>query len=101
MEDAATRLKRARIKAGYKTAKAAAERFGWVLSTYRSHENGQTPIPVPFATRYARAFRVTPDWLLFNNERNAVSIDRLLEGKPARIKRIARRIIEALLSEDQ
>jgi transcriptional regulator with XRE-family HTH domain len=100
MEDAATRLKRARIKAGYKTAKAAADRFGWVLSTYRSHENGQTPVPVSFAKRYARAFRVTPDWLLFDNN-DATSIDQLLEGKPARIRRIARRLVEALLSEDR
>jgi hypothetical protein len=98
MESAATRLKRARIRAGYKSAQAAANRFGWVASTYRSHENGQTPLPVDCARRYAQAFKISPDWLLFNN--NAVGLDRLLEGKSERLRRLARRLIEALLEDE-
>jgi DNA-binding XRE family transcriptional regulator len=98
MEDTATRLKRARIKAGYKTAKAAAERLGMSTTTYRSHENGQTPVPARLAKRYARAFHVSANWLLFDNN-NAAGIDQLLEGKPARIKKLARRLIETLLDE--
>lgn len=58
------RLKKAREQAGYKTAAEAVRRFGWNLSTYRSHENGQRNIPRETAPDYARAFRVSPEWLL-------------------------------------
>lgn len=42
----------------------AAKRFGWTASTYASHENGQTPLPVDAAHDYGRAFKVSPAWLL-------------------------------------
>lgn len=35
------RLKQARSDAGFKSARAAAIRFGWGPSTYAAHENGQ------------------------------------------------------------
>lgn len=58
------RLRQARIDAGWTEAAEAARRFGWNLSTYRAHENGQNPIPRTRAPEYARAFRVSPEWLL-------------------------------------
>lgn len=58
------RLKWARENAGYPQAKAAAEAFGWVSSTYSAHENGQNGIKVETARRYAAAFRVDLCWLL-------------------------------------
>lgn len=58
------RLRKAREKAGFSSARAAALRFGWTPSTYASHENGQTPVPAREAPKYARAFRVSPGWIL-------------------------------------
>lgn len=65
MGDANDRLRAARKNAGFKSARAAAVRYGWVISTYASHENGQTPeIPHDAAKEYAKAFKVTAGWLL-------------------------------------
>lgn len=58
------RLKTAREQAGFESAVDAARRFGWTESTYRAHENGQRNIPRTAAPRYARAFRVSAEWLL-------------------------------------
>lgn len=59
------RLKEAREQAGFATAADAARKFGWTETTYRAHENGQRNIPRSRAPTYARAFRVSPEWLLF------------------------------------
>lgn len=59
------RLKKAREQAGFETATDAARKFGWTVTTYRAHENGQRNIPRETAPAYARAFRVSPEWLLF------------------------------------
>lgn len=58
------RLRDARKKAGYASASAAADAFGWQTSAYIHHENGTRSFPVEAAKRYARAFRVNPGWLL-------------------------------------
>lgn len=63
--DVATRLREARIGAGFGSASEAARRFGWTDATYRHHENGTRNVPQPKAETYARAFRVSPEWLLF------------------------------------
>lgn len=39
-------------------------RYGWKVSTYASHENGQTEVPQEDAKRYARAFGVSAGWIL-------------------------------------
>lgn len=59
------RLKKAREEAGFENASDAARKFGWVETTYRAHENGQRNIPGTRAPIYARAFRVSPEWLLY------------------------------------
>ena len=65
------RLKEVRILRGFKTSTDAAKRFGWVHSTYRSHENGTRPLSRDAAMTYAKAFRVSVGWLLVG-ENNAV-----------------------------
>lgn len=61
------RLKLARERAGYATASDAARAFGWTESTYLGHENGTRGLKPKVAERYARALRVTPEWLLFDD----------------------------------
>lgn len=63
------RLKVAREKAGYESAEAAANAFGWSSVTYRSHENGIRGIKNAVATKYARAFKTTPEWLLYGKSK--------------------------------
>ena len=58
------RLQAARKRAGYDTAQAAAEAFGWRPVTYRKHESGDRGLRMDVARRYARAFRVDLGWLL-------------------------------------
>lgn len=64
MKEIADRLQEARKEAGYKTATDAARAFGWNENTYRSNENGQRPPSRQAAVKYARAYRVSVDWLL-------------------------------------
>lgn len=65
MSTAAQRLKAAREKAGYDTAKSAAEAMGVAVATYIQHENGSRGYPADRAQRYARFLRVTPEWLIY------------------------------------
>lgn len=60
----ASRLKTARLKAGFASAAAACEQYGWALSKYRAHENGQNPFKVKDAEIYAKAYGVSSAWLL-------------------------------------
>lgn len=64
MDESNNRLREARKGAGFKSARAAAIRFGWTPSTYASHENGQTPVPKDAAKTYAKAFKVDQAWLM-------------------------------------
>lgn len=45
-------------------ASAIAKRFGWTISTYLSHENGQTAVPNDAAHRYAKVYKASPGWIL-------------------------------------
>lgn len=58
------RLKSARAEAGYESARNAAVRNRWKVSTYAAHENGQNEFGPEAAERYGRAFKVDPGWLL-------------------------------------
>ena len=59
------RLRLARERAGFETATAAAAaRHGFMETTYRHHENGTRGFKKPAALLYARAFRVSPEWLM-------------------------------------
>lgn len=57
------RLKHIREQRGFATARDAARSYGWDISTYHSHENGNRGIPPDAAIKYARAFSFTLDWL--------------------------------------
>lgn len=61
--DYAKRLEQARIDRGFKSARSAAEFFGWPYDTYAQHENGTRGI-TRAADKYAKAFRVSKGWLL-------------------------------------
>jgi transcriptional regulator with XRE-family HTH domain len=65
MTDAAERLRIARLRAGFTTAKEAAEAMGFPVSTYLAHENGSRGYPVGKAATYARKFKVPEVWLLY------------------------------------
>ena len=74
------RLRQARIAAGFHSASAAAERFGWPPSTYASHENGQTdPVPQRVAVEYAQAFGVSLPWLLTGTDAGELTAANLRE----------------------
>lgn len=75
MSDASERLKQARIKAGYDSAKGAAEAMGVRVPTYIQHENGTRGFPAGRAGRYARFFRVKPEWLLYGKASNDTVVE--------------------------
>ena len=65
VNDPAARLRIARLRAGYKTGKDAAEALGFPVSTYLSHENGSRGISASKAYTYARKYKVREQWLLY------------------------------------
>ncbi len=65
VETPADRLRRARMAAGFETAASAAAALGVSQATYGQHENGLRGFPASKAEKYARRFRVTPEWLLY------------------------------------
>jgi phage repressor protein C with HTH and peptisase S24 domain len=71
MSEPADRLKEARIRAGFETAADAATYLGLAAPTYASHENGSRGITVSKAGVYARAFRVSPEWILYGASKSA------------------------------
>lgn len=64
MGDSNRRLREVRVAAGFDSARKAALRFNWPVSTYASHENGQTPVPTEKAKIYAKAFKTSPAYIL-------------------------------------
>ena len=67
----AERLREARKSRGFRSALAAAKRFGWP-STYGAHENGTRGIGRMYR-EYAKKFRVNPAWLLgHSDERDSI-----------------------------
>ncbi len=62
--DQALRLAKARRDRGFSDAKSAAEYFGWNYTSYSQHERGERGLRRTVAEKYAKAFRVSPAWLL-------------------------------------
>lgn len=83
----ADRLRAAREKAGYSSAQAAAENFGWGVAGYRHHENGTRNFGPDSAKKYGRAFRVKPGWLL--------GMEGIDDGPPADFKASEKLIVGA------
>lgn len=65
MSDIGSRLIEARKRAGFATASEAAEALGVSNSTYTQNENGIRGYGREKAERYAKFFRVSPEWLLY------------------------------------
>lgn len=61
------RLKAARRKCRYKSAREAALANGWAESTYRAHEGGTRTIGQDDAERYAKRFGVSASSILFGD----------------------------------
>jgi hypothetical protein len=59
------RLRLAREHAGYSSGRNAAMRLGWKYPTYAAHESGLRTYPPQVAAKYARAFGVHPDFLVY------------------------------------
>jgi hypothetical protein len=65
LDSPAARLKWAREQHGkYGTPTDAARAFGWPVSTYLGHENGDRNPSREAAKRYGRAYRVRWEWVL-------------------------------------
>ena len=64
LDDSAARLRKAREQRGFRTARAAADFFGWNYTTYSQHERPGARGLTRMASTYARAFKVSEGWLL-------------------------------------
>lgn len=89
--DKAERLRQARAASGFRSAAAAAAALGIKTPTYTSHENGTRDFGDVEAARYARAFNVAVEWLVFGiaageNPRQAEQrlADRLARSDPSK-----------------
>lgn len=93
MESKAQRLRDARIAAGFGSARSAALSFGWGISTYTAHENGQNEFDADRAREYAKAFKTKPEWLLLGTttDAGAPGIDAQLRELPPEM---SKRLIE-------
>ncbi len=60
----ANRLREARKKAGYASAKAFADNNNLPLGTYRHHENGTRGFSIDQAIEYSKLLDVHPAWLM-------------------------------------
>lgn len=65
------RLQEARVAAGYASARQAADAMGVSPNTYAQHENGTRGLPAGRAARYAKFYRVAPEWLLYGRGKMA------------------------------
>lgn len=74
--EAASRLKLARASAGFRSANAAATKFGW-KSTYGAHENGTNGFSPADAQKYGAAFNVNWHWLMLVSEKMEPDPDQL------------------------
>lgn len=86
----ATRLRDARIAAGLPSARQAATKHGFGISTYTAHENGQNDYSPEMAAIYAKAFDVRAEWLLFGTQERTddeIGIDRQLRALPRDVSR--------------
>lgn len=82
MKDMATRLRQARIEAGYSAASQAARAHGWRVSTYIAHENGQNQYDAAQAQEYAKAFKTEAEWLLLGRKPLISDIEHELKQLP-------------------
>jgi SOS-response transcriptional repressor LexA len=63
-EDRASRLRQARVNAGFATMADAIRECGWPKETYKAHESGRNGFDTAQARQYARRYKVSPAWLM-------------------------------------
>lgn len=104
-EAVAARLKAARLRRGYATAKAAAQALGVKPVTIYAHESGQRGVPRLAAQTYAHGYGVSVSWLLYGeDEHDAESSEimaltvraTLAEGRLRLIRETLRRLLTEL-----
>lgn len=79
----AQRLQWARKNHGaYGNATEAARAFGWPVSTYLGHENGDRNPSRAAAKKYAKVYRVRWEWLLDNEGSPTAAIERDIQSVP-------------------
>lgn len=61
----AKRLLEARKAAGYGGVKSASAAGGWNVNKYKAHESGRNGFGISDAKRYAKAYKVSLNWLFF------------------------------------
>lgn len=102
LEEPNDRLKWARQQAypDIEDATAAAKRFGWNVSTYLSHENGNRGLTRKSALKYGRRYRVAPEWIMFGDDAMAPADPELMtlwgnlsEAQQQTIKQLMRDIV--------
>lgn len=81
MNEPFERLRKAREDAGFSSAANAAKRLGVPYQTYAAHENGNRAFKAELASRYAAAFKVEPEWLLFGGVRSETAPKIVQTGK--------------------
>lgn len=97
MGESNDRLKQARTAAGFTSARSAALKFKWPPSTYGSHENGQTPVPIEAAFEYGKAFKTSAIWILHGVGPRQESIDAMLAGQTEAVWDHARDAVATVL----
>ncbi|BBL53491.1 hypothetical protein MF1_07490 [Bartonella quintana] len=93
--DQSSRLMKARLVRGFRSAKEAARYFGWNYSSYIQHEQGLRGISRA-SKKYAKAFRISEGWLLTGEEGDGPSFPISTVGKP-----IEEQIIDLLKKTSQ
>lgn len=75
IDPVSSRLKAARVAAGYAKATDAVRKFRWNQSTYLAHENGQNGVKPKTALIYAKAFKVDAGWILTGHGKGVDGFD--------------------------
>lgn len=75
MSSPSERLRLARKNAGFDSAAAAARAMGISEPTYAGHENGSRGIPAAKAAKYARAFKVTPEYIIYGKSDGGAPVE--------------------------
>jgi DNA-binding XRE family transcriptional regulator len=88
MSDESDRLRRARARAGFASAADAARRLNLHYPTYAAHENGSRGFSKQSARRYATAFKINVQWLLYGlGDPTGKSIEQTILALPDEYRR--------------
>jgi hypothetical protein len=97
MDEVHERLQYARSQAGFDEASEAARYYGWNENTYRSHENGQRGFRKDKADRYAKAFKVSVEWLYYGRGPRELESASSLADKINRLSPVLQKAVEAFV----